>query len=723
MQPKVSVIVPVYNNETYVVTCLQSLMCQTLRELEIICINDGSTDASSAVLHGFADQDPRVKVIDKENGGYGVAINRGLDEATGEYVTILESDDFADLDMYQTLYGYAKAFDLDVCRANFYLYWSSKIKCDYTLELFREYECDRLIDPSKREDQHCFYAQPALWSAIYKADFIRNNNLRLLETPGAAYQDTAFNFKIWACARRVMFVQKPFVHYRQDNESSSINNRSKIYNICLEYHEIDRWLDEERPDLRPQLAPVMYKMMCDAYTWNTGRIAHEYKLEFVQKYGEELARAEAAGELDESLFEPGQFTMVHKTITDPQGFVDFIEKGIDPDSGVALYGRKLRTAMQVWSKRGIGDVARIVHEKIVGAKEPTVVDKYDAHATVRFEPTFVAADKLREPKVSAILTVYNTESVLRETLDSIFAQKMRDFELIVIDDGSTDGSGAILEEYASKDARIRVVTQRNQGVAVARNKGIELASAPYTLILDGDDVFLPDMFGSLLATANKTNADVVVCGCSEYDPQTHRCYPIDYALKLDLLPEDKPGFPPTEVAAVLFEAFMGWPWDRIYRTSLLKDNALLFPSLPNSEDGPFVYKAMVLANKIALLPDLLIRHRSSRSGSISNSRLKSPEAFYDAICMIKAFLKEDAGRWRLYEKSFLNWAFDYAVWNATSLPEGDVRDALEAKIVDGGFPELEIDQHPIDFFDLYPDLAQRFSEMRQRVAASAGQHR
>ena len=232
MNPKVSVIVPVYNNQEYVVTCMNSLVCQTLRDIQIICINDGSTDNSSAVLHSFADKDPRVIVVDKKNGGYGVGINTGLDLAEGKYVTILESDDFADLDMLETLFNYAEAFDLEVVRANFYLYWAKKIKNDHLLELFGHHECDRVIDPSIRDNQHCFYAQPALWSAIYRTDFIRDNNLRLLETPGAAYQDTAFNFKIWACAKRVMFIHKPFVHYRQDNEASSINNPGKVNNIC-----------------------------------------------------------------------------------------------------------------------------------------------------------------------------------------------------------------------------------------------------------------------------------------------------------------------------------------------------------------------------------------------------------------------------------------------------------------------------------------------------------
>lgn len=715
-QPKVSVIVPVYNNERYVVPCMRSLLAQTLEDIEIICINDGSTDRSSEILHEFARYDKRVVVIDKENGGYGVGINRGLDEAHGEYVTILESDDFADLDMLEQLYAYADAFELDVVRANFYLYWSSRIKKDVALTLFAPYECDRVIDPSNREDQHCFYAQPALWSALYRTSFIRDNKLRLLETPGAAYQDTAFNFKIWACAHRVMFVHKPFVHYRQDNEASSINDKTKVYNICLEYHEIDRWLHEERPDLRANLAPVMYKMMCDAYTWNAGRVADEYKLDFVKRYGEELEAAEKAGEVDQSLFAPGQYAMVRKTITDPQGFIDFITRGIDPDKGLSLVSRKITTAGQVLAQRGPHDLMQLVKDKITNRPYvPSMVDDADAAMIVTREPRFVAAPasgELPTPKVSVVLPVYNTAPVLRETMDSILSQTLQEFELICVNDGSTDASLDILHDYAGKDARVKVISQANAGAAAARNAGLAHVSAPYTLILDSDDVFDFRMFERLYDRAVRTDADVVVCKSCEYDGE--RSYPMEWALKVGKLPKTDV-FTPADASGWLFEAFMGWPWDRIYRTSLITDNALRFPEIANSEDAPFVYRALLLASKISLVPEVLIRHRSTRSGSVSNSREKNPGCFYEATTMIKDALRANADTYPLYEKSFLNWAVDYALWNAQSLPKGPVRAEVARKIVEGAYPELELTERPISYFNLYPDIKKRLASLTDEV--------
>ena len=111
--PKVSIIVPTYNVEMYLDQCMESLQRQTLKDIEIICVNDGSKDHSLEIMQRYAADDPRIVIIDKENGGYGKAMNVGLDRATGEYIGILEPDDYVPLNMYEDLYQAAKERDLD----------------------------------------------------------------------------------------------------------------------------------------------------------------------------------------------------------------------------------------------------------------------------------------------------------------------------------------------------------------------------------------------------------------------------------------------------------------------------------------------------------------------------------------------------------------------------------------------------------------------------------
>ena len=122
MGTKVSVILPVYNVSDYLRQCMDSIVGQTLKDIEIICVDDGSTDDSLAILKEYEAKDQRVKVIQQANAGAGAARNKGLEIATGEYLSFLDSDDFVDVNMYEQLYLKAKAKDIDVvyCNCNIY---------------------------------------------------------------------------------------------------------------------------------------------------------------------------------------------------------------------------------------------------------------------------------------------------------------------------------------------------------------------------------------------------------------------------------------------------------------------------------------------------------------------------------------------------------------------------------------------------------------------------
>lgn len=119
--PAVSVLVPCYNVEKYIRQCLDSVVGQTLTDMEIICLNDGSTDGTLAILQEYAAKDSRVHIIDKPNSGYGDGMNKGLGAATGEYIGIVESDDWAEADMFESLYTLAKEHDCDMVKSGWLL--------------------------------------------------------------------------------------------------------------------------------------------------------------------------------------------------------------------------------------------------------------------------------------------------------------------------------------------------------------------------------------------------------------------------------------------------------------------------------------------------------------------------------------------------------------------------------------------------------------------------
>lgn len=350
--PKVSLLVPVYNVERYLRECLESARRQTLDDIEIVCVNDGSTDGSRAIIGEFLEIDPRFRVIDKENSGYGASMNRGLEEARGEFVGILESDDFLDADALEVLYDAARAADAEVAKADFYLHWSEPDPRD---ERFGWVEADAagVVDP--RDCREVFFRKPSIWSALYRRSFLEENGIRFLETPGASYQDSAFNFKVWACAHRAVLVDGAFLHYRQDNEASSVNSPGKVYCVCDEYAEMLRYVGERGLD-EGFLLPVVAKMRYDSYMWNFERLAPELREGFARRMAEDFRREDEAGSPDFALFEPWKIPERQAIVDDPVAFCARRASG-ERDG-------KLAILVRCWRAGGASLVARVLRRRL-----------------------------------------------------------------------------------------------------------------------------------------------------------------------------------------------------------------------------------------------------------------------------------------------------------------------------------------------------------------------
>ena len=285
---KVSILVPICNVEKYLEQCLDSLVNQTLKEIEIICINDGSTDNSLKIIKKYAKQDKRIVIIDKKNSGYGDSMNQGLAKARGEYIGILESDDFIELDAYAKMYAQAKEFNAEVVRANYYHY---KGNIDTKYSGFAKRQTGRLLDPAI--EPQVFLEPPAIWSAIYRNDFVRHHEIKFLPTPGASYQDTSFNFKVLASAHSVVLMDEAFIHYRLDNETSSVNQPDKINFVSTEYAEIERFLRDNR--LMMNLGGLMEWTKFRTYYWNLQRMTPELAVQFIETIRQEFKQAEKEG--------------------------------------------------------------------------------------------------------------------------------------------------------------------------------------------------------------------------------------------------------------------------------------------------------------------------------------------------------------------------------------------------------------------------------------------
>lgn len=319
--PKVSIVIPCYNVEKYLHQCLDSVVNQTLKEIEIICVNDGSTDSTLSIIQKYAQKDSRFKIIDKPNAGYGDSMNRGFDLATGEYIGIIESDDYADLDMFEKLYSVAHENNLDVVKSGYYLYYSIPKEKNEKQIIVSNVMCNKTFCPTsdfkaKMEMVEFFNIKPTIWSAIYRKDFIRENGIRFNETPGASFQDASFNFKVWSCAQKVQLLRDTFLHYRQDNEASSVNSKGKIFCVCDEYEEMQRFLDEH-PEKKGTLEYIKNRIKYDTYMWNYNRLADRFKYIFIERAASEFKMDMENAKLDREYFEWYKWNDLNALIADP----------------------------------------------------------------------------------------------------------------------------------------------------------------------------------------------------------------------------------------------------------------------------------------------------------------------------------------------------------------------------------------------------------------------
>lgn len=289
IEPKVSVVVPVYGVEKYLRQCVDSILAQTLKEIEVILVDDGSRDRCPEMVDEYAARDSRVVALHQPNGGYGKAVNYGLREARGEYIGIIEPDDWIDPDMYRTLYDLATRHGVQVVRSDYYAY--TQAKGDRKIDLLPQADLDRVIEPRHRSD--VFYCRPTVWAALYRRDFLRSNDIWMLETPGASYQDVSFNFKVLARAQSMWLSPQAFVHYRSDNQGSSTAARDKVFCIFDEWDEIDRYMSRY-PEDKASSATLCAHVRLDNFMWHLERIDARFREEFRQavsaRYSELLSR-------------------------------------------------------------------------------------------------------------------------------------------------------------------------------------------------------------------------------------------------------------------------------------------------------------------------------------------------------------------------------------------------------------------------------------------------
>ena len=221
--PKVSIVMPAYNVEKYFRQCLDSIVNQTLTDIEIIPVDDGSPDNCGKIMDEYAAKDSRVKPIHQTNGGYGNAVNAGINAATGEYIGIIETDDWAEPDMFERLYNRAKKMGADVCKADFRYYLGNN-KFKNNNALYKASKENLLF--TIKENPLLMRCHVSIWSSIYKREYLNRHNIRVLETKNASYQDMPFADLVYAKGAKITLLHEALINYRFEEGMNSSTKRS-----------------------------------------------------------------------------------------------------------------------------------------------------------------------------------------------------------------------------------------------------------------------------------------------------------------------------------------------------------------------------------------------------------------------------------------------------------------------------------------------------------------
>lgn len=318
MGDKVSILVPIYNVEKYLVRCLESLCNQTFSNIEILCINDGSTDSSKTIVESFMRKDLRIKLINKENTGYGHSMNIGLDHATGTYISIVESDDFIDLDMIEKMYKVAEEHSLDIVKGACFFYTNERIAEENRyVNIFDELPVNDIFCPLNREK--LFLKTQTIWSALYNRNFLFENTIRFNETPGASYQDISFAFQVYACAKRMMLLPEAFYHYRINNINSSVKAIDKVFCACDELEKIDSFIAQhgkEEKKLRIIASRLGYRVMMETYI----NLAEAFQYALFLRMIQYLEKYKKSGLICGDIWDEEAVETVEKILVNPHKF-------------------------------------------------------------------------------------------------------------------------------------------------------------------------------------------------------------------------------------------------------------------------------------------------------------------------------------------------------------------------------------------------------------------
>ena len=325
-------------------------------------------------------------------------------------------------------------------------------------------------------------------------------------------------------------------------------------------------------------------------------------------------------------------------------------------------------------------------------------------------PEMIRAEK--KIAVSVIMPVYNAGKYLHECLDSLLAQTLENFEVICVDDGSSDDSPAILSEYAEKDQRFTILTQDHGGAGAARNLGMSHAKGKHLIFLDSDDRFLPRMLELSVKKAEETDADICVFPAQGFDNQSGKSFPLPASCCPGPLQQGV--FSRADDPKKIFSFTKPAPWNKLFKKDFILKNDLQFQNTRSANDLAFVLTALACADRITTLDQPLLQYRSGNSQSLQGSQTKEPRAFYLALTEFRKRLRQ-RNLFDSLEQAFINEAAADIFYNLHTLKDAAVFEETYSFIAGTVLEEFGLTGRDPQYFYVLPEwrIPERIRIMRE----------
>ena len=297
--------------------------------------------------------------------------------------------------------------------------------------------------------------------------------------------------------------------------------------------------------------------------------------------------------------------------------------------------------------------------------------------------------------VSVIIPVFNAEKYISTCIESLISQSYSDFEIICVDDGSTDNSPRILQQYMSMDPRIKIIEQKNQFAGNARNTGMEVASGKYCMFLDIDDFFEKNMIELQVRQIEKDHADICICDADIYDDQAGTFRKSEWLLAKSYIPHVP--FNREEIKDHIFFIKTPAAWNMIISAAFIKKYALRFQETKNTNDLYFTYAVLNLAQKITVVDMVLVHYRMGTGSNLQSGNDESPLDFCRAFLKLKKLLIKK-GVFDEVKRGYISLYltnFEYHMFTLQSVQSFEV---LYDYFKENGRQELELDCHDVECF-------------------------